>query len=49
MRVGMPARLDLALIGKMVQMGWSATLQMLIGMCSWIALIRVLSTQNGAG
>ncbi len=37
-------RLDLSLIGKMVQMGWSATLQMLIGMCSWIALIRVLST-----
>jgi putative MATE family efflux protein len=37
-------KLDLSLIGKMVQMGWSATLQMLIGMCSWIALIRVLST-----
>jgi putative MATE family efflux protein len=37
-------RLDLSLIGKMLQMGWSATLQMLIGMCSWIALIRVLST-----
>ena len=37
-------RLDLSLIGKMIQMGWSATLQMLIGMCSWIALIRVLST-----
>ena len=37
-------RLDLVLIKRMVQMGWSATLQMLIGMCSWIALIRVLST-----
>lgn len=37
-------RLDVSLIGKMFQMGWSATLQMLIGMCSWIALIRVLST-----
>ncbi|HEY9228219.1 MAG TPA: MATE family efflux transporter [Gemmatimonadaceae bacterium] len=37
-------RLDLGLIKRIVQMGWSATLQMLIGMCSWIALIRVLST-----
>src|SRR6476660_3730638 len=37
-------RLDIPLIGRMIQMGWSATLQMLIGMCSWIALIRVLST-----
>jgi putative MATE family efflux protein len=37
-------RIDFALIKRMVQMGWSATLQMLIGMCSWIALIRVLST-----
>lgn len=37
-------RLDVSLIGKMLRMGWSATLQMLIGMCSWIALIRVLST-----
>lgn len=37
-------RLDFSLIKRMVQIGWSATLQMLIGMCSWIALIRVLST-----
>lgn len=37
-------RLDVSLIGKMLQLGWSATLQMLIGMCSWIALIRVLAS-----
>ena len=37
-------RFDFALIKRLVQIGWSATLQMLIGMCSWIALIRVLST-----
>jgi putative MATE family efflux protein len=37
-------RLDLGLIQRIIQMGWSATFQMLIGMCSWIALIRVLST-----
>ena len=37
-------RLDFALIKRMVQIARSATLQMLIGMCSWIALIRVLST-----
>src|SRR4051794_21573254 len=36
--------LDLSLIRRIVQIGWSATLQMLIGMCSWIALIRILST-----
>src|SRR6185295_5167265 len=36
--------LDLGLIKRIIQMGWSATFQMLIGMCSWIALIRVLST-----
>jgi putative MATE family efflux protein len=37
-------RLDLSLIGRMVRIGWSAAVQMLIGMCSWIALIRILST-----
>ena len=37
-------RLDPPLIGRMLQLSWSATLQMLIGMCSWIALIRILST-----
>ena len=37
-------RVDFSLIKRIVQMGWSATFQMLIGMCSWIALIRVLST-----
>ena len=37
-------RLDLALIGRMVRIGWSAAVQMLIGMGSWIALIRILST-----
>jgi putative MATE family efflux protein len=37
-------RLDFALIKRLVQIAWAATLQMLIGMCSWIALIRVLST-----
>ena len=36
--------LDVPLIRRLVQMGWSATFQMLIGMCSWIALIRILST-----
>src|ERR1700749_5072903 len=33
-------RLDVSLIWRLVQMGWSATFQMLIGMASWIALIR---------
>jgi putative MATE family efflux protein len=37
-------RVDFSLIKRIVQMSWSATLQMLIGMGSWIALIRVLST-----
>jgi putative MATE family efflux protein len=37
-------RLDLELISRMVRIGWSAAVQMLIGMCSWIALIRILST-----
>jgi putative MATE family efflux protein len=37
-------RLDLPLISRMIRIGWSAAVQMLIGMCSWIALIRILST-----
>lgn len=37
-------RLDLGLMGRLVRIGWSAAIQMLIGMCSWIALIRILST-----
>jgi putative MATE family efflux protein len=37
-------RVDLELIRRIVQLSWSASFQMLIGMCSWIALIRVLST-----
>src|SRR5262245_26649712 len=34
---------DPKLIGRILQLSWSATLQMLIGMCSWIAIIRILS------
>ena len=37
-------RLDFPLLGRLVRIGWSAAVQMLIGMCSWIALIRILST-----
>ncbi|HEY4129901.1 MAG TPA: MATE family efflux transporter, partial [Gemmatimonadaceae bacterium] len=37
-------RLDTALIARMAQMAWSAAVQFLIGMGSWIALIRLLST-----
>ena len=37
-------RIDFPLIGRLIKLGWSAALQMLIGMCSWIALIRILST-----
>jgi putative MATE family efflux protein len=35
---------DPKLIGRILQLSWSATLQMLIGMCSWIAIIRILSS-----
>jgi putative MATE family efflux protein len=37
-------RFDPKLIGRIFQLSWSATLQMLIGMCSWIAVIRILSS-----
>ena len=37
-------RIDFELIGRLIRIGWSAAVQMLIGMCSWIALIRILST-----
>jgi putative MATE family efflux protein len=36
--------LDSALIARMARMAWSAAVQFLIGMGSWIALIRLLST-----
>src|SRR3954466_6065239 len=36
--------LDRALIRKMANMAWSAAVQLLIGMGSWIALVRILST-----
>ncbi len=37
-------RLDVALIARLVRLAWSAAIQFLIGMGSWIALIRILST-----
>ena len=37
-------RLDLGLIGRMARIAWSAMIQLLIGMGSWIALTRVLAT-----
>lgn len=36
--------LDPALIGRLLQLAWSAALQFLIGMGSWIALVRILSS-----
>jgi len=36
--------LDLTLIGKIARIAWSAMIQLLIGMGSWIALTRVLAT-----
>ncbi len=36
-------KLEPALIGKLLQLAWSAALQFLIGMGSWIALVRILS------
>lgn len=37
-------RLETTLLARLIRLAWSATVQMLIGMCSWIALIRILST-----
>ncbi|MDB4874225.1 MAG: efflux family protein [Gemmatimonadetes bacterium] len=37
-------RLDSALIARLVRLAWSGSIQLLIGMGSWIALIRILST-----
>jgi putative MATE family efflux protein len=37
-------RLDVGLIGRIARIGWSAMVQLLIGMGSWIALTRVLAT-----
>jgi len=37
-------RLEPALIVRLVRIAWSACVQLLIGMCSWIAVIRILST-----
>ncbi|MGH7618856.1 MAG: MATE family efflux transporter [Gemmatimonadaceae bacterium] len=46
-RVDLHARhfaFDVRVIGRILRLSWSATLQMLIGMCSWIAIIRILSS-----
>ena len=37
-------KLDLSVIGKIARVAWSAMFQLLIGMCSWIALTRILAT-----
>ena len=37
-------KLEPALIRRLLQLAWSACLQFLIGMGSWIALVRILST-----
>jgi putative MATE family efflux protein len=37
-------KIDRALIVRMANMAWSAAVQLLIGMGSWIALVRILST-----
>jgi putative MATE family efflux protein len=37
-------RIDRELIARMANMAWSAATQLLIGMGSWIALVRILST-----
>ena len=37
-------RIEPALIGEAAQLAWSAAFQFLIGMGSWIALVRILST-----
>jgi putative MATE family efflux protein len=41
-------RLDPSLIKRMARMAWSAAVQFLIGMGSWIALVRLLSTFGSA-
>lgn len=41
-------RLDSALIRRMARMAWSAAVQFVIGMGSWIALVRILSTFGSA-
>ena len=37
-------RFDPAVIGRLIRLAWSAAIQFLIGMGSWIALIRILSS-----
>jgi putative MATE family efflux protein len=37
-------RFDPAVIARLVRLAWSASIQMMIGVGSWIALIRILST-----
>jgi putative MATE family efflux protein len=37
-------RIEPALIRRLLQLAWSAALQFLIGMGSWIAMVRILST-----
>ncbi|HEY4137837.1 MAG TPA: MATE family efflux transporter, partial [Casimicrobiaceae bacterium] len=37
-------KIDRVLIARMARMAWSAATQLLIGMGSWIALVRILST-----
>jgi hypothetical protein len=37
-------KIEPALIRRLLQLAWSAALQFLIGMGSWIALVRILST-----
>jgi putative MATE family efflux protein len=41
-------RLEPDLIGRMAKMAWNAAVQFLIGMGSWIAIIRLLSTFGSA-
>jgi putative MATE family efflux protein len=41
-------RLDLPLMKRQIKLAWSATLQYLIGMGSWIALVRILATFGSA-
>jgi putative MATE family efflux protein len=41
-------KLEPQLIARMARMAWSASVQFLIGMGSWIALIRILSTFGSA-
>jgi len=41
-------RVELDLIAQMAKMAWNAAIQFLIGMGSWIAIIRILSTFGSA-